>query len=224
MRLQSPVIKWLPAWICGWILIVLCHGNPSEAGNPELQAKYEKEILPIFHRYCYDCHGEGMREGELALDRFPDIPSMIADRDAWKHIRDHIDFRLMPPPKEDAPSDEERKKLLSWIDDTIFAVDPNHPDPGHVMLRRLNRTEYQNTIQDLLGISINATEILPQDDTGYGFDNIADVLTISPIHMDRYLKSGPRLVRFGDASRTRSDSVQKNPRQRPAGRWIHHKR
>ncbi len=182
-------MKSLPALIGSWIMAAFCLGNQLQAGDSGSQEKYEKEILPIFQRYCYDCHGDGVKKGELELDRFSDIPSMIANRDAWKHIRDHIAFRLMPPPKEESPSDAERKKLLSWIDDTIFAVDPNNPDPGRVVLRRLNRTEYQNTIQDLLGVSINAAEILPPDDTGYGFDTIADVLTISPAHMDRYLKA-----------------------------------
>jgi hypothetical protein len=154
---------------------------------PDLSASYHQEILPIFERYCYDCHGDGIKKGELALDKFGDIPSMIANRDVWKRIRDHIDFRLMPPPDEDSPETEEREKLLAWIDAAVFPVDPKNPDPGHVTLRRLNRTEYQNTLRDLLGVSVDVNEILPQDDSGYGFDNIGDVLTLSPLHLERYL-------------------------------------
>ncbi len=153
----------------------------------QLADSYKKEILPIFETYCYDCHGDGSKKGELAMDHYKDIDAMIADRDIWKRIRNHIDFRLMPPPDEDAPDDAARKKLIAWIDDAVFPVDPKNPDPGHVTLRRFNKTEYKNTIRDLLGVTVDVDEILPADDSGYGFDNIGDVLTLSPVHLERYL-------------------------------------
>ena len=155
------------------------HADPAK--------QFHDEIEPIFVNYCYDCHGDGLKKGELALDQYQSIDSMIANRDVWQRIRDHIDFRLMPPPDEYAPDEEERKKLVKWIDDAVFPVDPNNPDPGHVTLRRLNRAEYQNTIYDLLGVKIEVKDILPPDDSGYGFDHIGDVLTISPVHLERYL-------------------------------------
>ena len=155
----------------------------------QLAASYKKDITPLFETYCFDCHGDGTKKGELSLDKYKSIEEMIADRDTWKRIRNHIDFRLMPPPDEDAPSDIDRKKLLTWIDDAVFPVDPNNPDPGHVTLRRLNKTEYKNTIRDLLGVEVDVDEILPPDDSGYGFDNIGDVLTLSPVHLERYLEA-----------------------------------
>jgi mono/diheme cytochrome c family protein len=161
-------------------------GLPSKA---QLAEDYKKEVLPIFQTYCYDCHGDGSKKGELAMDKFPDIDAMIADRDIWKRIRNHIDFRLMPPPDEDAPNDVDRQKMVAWIDNAVFPVDPNNPDPGHVTLRRFNRIEYKNTVRDLLGVTVNVDEILPADDSGYGFDNIGDVLTLSPAHLERYLEA-----------------------------------
>lgn len=159
------------------------------AEEARLAESYEKEILPIMVNHCYDCHGDGSKKGHLALDDYGSIGEMIADREEWQKIRDHIDFRLMPPPDEYAPSDEDRVKLVKWIDDAVFAVDPANPDPGHVTLRRLNRAEYASTIRDLLGVKVNTTEILPVDDSGYGFDNIGDVLTLAPLHMERYLEA-----------------------------------
>ncbi len=167
------------AWLASGSLFAM-----EDAG---LASKYEKEILPIFENYCYDCHGDGLKKGKLALDDYESIPQMIVDRERWQKIRDYIDFRLMPPPDEFAPKEDERAKLVKWIDDAVFPVDPENPDPGEIPLRRLNRTEYQNTIRDLLGVEIDVAEILPPDDSGYGFDNIGDVLTISPVHMERYL-------------------------------------
>ncbi|MBK1882785.1 DUF1592 domain-containing protein [Luteolibacter pohnpeiensis] len=165
-----------------WIACVVPLGVSADPAQ-----QFHDEIEPIFINYCYDCHGDGLSKGDLALDEYQSIDSMIANRSVWKRIRDHIDFRLMPPPDEYQPSDLERSKLVKWIDDAVFPIDPDHPDPGHVTLRRLNRTEYRNTIQDLLGANIKVDEILPPDDSGYGFDHIGDVLTISPLHLERYL-------------------------------------
>ncbi len=163
---------------------------PVKAEERAVLAKtYEEEILPIFVNYCYDCHGDGIEEGHLALDKYQSIEEMIADREEWQKIRDHIDFRLMPPPDEFAPEPDERQKLVAWIDDAVFHVDYENPDPGHVTLRRLNRTEYENTLRDLLGVEVEVTDLLPIDDSGYGFDNIGDVLTLSPLHMERYLEA-----------------------------------
>jgi hypothetical protein len=153
----------------------------------DLMAAYRANVQPVFENYCYDCHGDGLKKGEFALDTYQDIDSMIAHRDVWKRVREHIDLRLMPPPDEDSPTDAERKELLAWIDAAVFPVDPENPDPGHVTLRRLNRNEYQNTLTDLLAVRVDVASLLPPDDSGHGFDNNGDVLTISPLHMERYL-------------------------------------
>ena len=154
-----------------------------------VEARWKSEALPIFETYCYDCHGDGIKKGELAIDRFDSIAKMQQNREVWKRIRDHLKHHLMPPLDEDQPTVEERDKLLAWIDAAVFPVDPNHPDPGRVTLRRLNRIEYQNTLRDLLGVEVNVMDLIPPDDSGYGFDNIGDVLTLSPAHLERYLEA-----------------------------------
>ncbi|MFD2255963.1 DUF1592 domain-containing protein [Luteolibacter algae] len=173
--------------VIGWLGV-------SGAGAEDLEEKFFTEIEPIFVNYCYDCHGDGLKEGGLALDDYEQVAEMIKNRPQWKKIRDHIDFRLMPPPEEYAPEDAEREKLVKWIDDAIFPVDPENPDPGALPIRRLNRTEYENTIADLLDVKIDAANILPPDDSGYGFDNIGDVLSISPLHMERYLQAAQTVL------------------------------
>lgn len=166
--------------------------GPKEPGPKEtiedlsaLEASYRAHILPIFDNYCFDCHAAGARRGGLALDAFGSIEAMRADRESWKRVRTHLEFRLMPPPDEDQPGDEKIETLLTWIDEAIFPVDPDNPEPGRVTVRRLNRTEYANTLHDLLGIEIDASR-LPPDDSGYGFDHIGDVLTLAPAHLERY--------------------------------------
>jgi hypothetical protein len=100
--------------------------------------------------------------------------------------------------------------MTDWIDAAVFPVNPENPDPGRVTLRRLNRTEYRNTIRDLLGVTVDVNAILPPDDTGYGFDNIGDVLTLSPAHLERYL----------DAARVALEmAVHPDPMPRPLQRF-----
>jgi hypothetical protein len=171
---------------------------------------YTTRILPILERYCYDCHADGLKKGGVTLDSHRDIQSLFADRDLWERVRTQIDFRLMPPPDEEAPGDAERGQLLAWIDDAIFPVDPDNPDPGHVTLRRLNRGEYRNTIRDLLGVGLDVDAILPPDDTGYGFDNIGDTLSLSPAHLERYFDAAEQAldlaVRTGPMPRERQSA------------------
>ncbi len=170
------------------------------------KAAWSRRIQPVLEQYCYDCHAEGVKKGGVSLDSHRDLESLMADRNLWKRIRDQIDFRLMPPPDEDLPSDQERDELIRWIDETVFPVDAANPDPGHVTLRRLNRTEYQNTLRDLLEVEPDVADILPPDDAGYGFDNIGDVLSLSPAHLERYLDAAEavldRAIRIGPMPRT----------------------
>jgi hypothetical protein len=92
----------------------------------------------------------------------------------------------MPPHGESAPTAAQRRILVDWIDGAVFYVDPSRPDPGPTTLRRLNRAEYNNSVRDVLGIESRPADRFPADDAGYGFDNIADVLTISPLHFEKY--------------------------------------
>lgn len=174
------MIRVSPILLLGSVLPV------AQALPPE--ERWKKEVFPIVENHCYDCHGEGVKKGDLDFDDFDGIESMIADRERWKRIRGHVAQRLMPPPDEAQPTQADRDKFIRWIDDAIFPVDPKNPDPGRVTLRRLNRVEYKNTIRDLLGVQIKVDEMLPPDDSGYGFDNIGDVLTLSPVHMERFLE------------------------------------
>lgn len=183
-------LRWLSVFFLGSVQGL----GAVKVDEAAVMEEYKREIEPIFVNYCFDCHGDGLSKGEFTFDDFKSFERKVANREVWKRVRDHIDFRLMPPPDEFAPGDEDREKLISWIDRAIFPVDLENPDPGHVSLRRLNRTEYENTVNDLLGVRVNVREILPADDSGYGFDNIADVLTLSPLHLERYHEAGRKFL------------------------------
>lgn len=155
---------------------------------------FKSEIQPLLVRYCYDCHGDGSREGDFRMDTFKDLSAHLGDREHWMPVWRNLRSQIMPPFDEDQPSAEDTRKLLSWIETAVFKLDPEKPDPGRVTLRRLNREEYRNTVFDLLGVEYDTAEAFPPDDTGYGFDNIGDVLSISPLLMEKYLTAAEEVV------------------------------
>lgn len=155
---------------------------------------FKKEIQPLLVEYCFDCHGDGSKEGDFRMDTFKDLSAHLGDRKHWMPVWRNLRSQIMPPSDEAQPSAEEKRKLLSWIESTVFKLDPKKPDPGRVTIRRLNREEYRNAVFDLLGIEYDTAEAFPPDDTGYGFDNIGDVLSISPLLMEKYLTAAEEVV------------------------------
>jgi hypothetical protein len=101
---------------------------------------------------------------------------------------------IMPPEKKARPNAEETKVLEKWVKHSAFGIDPQNPDPGRVTVRRLNRAEYRNTIRDLMGVDFRVELEFPPDDTGHGFDNIADVLTLPPMLLEKYLEAAKTIV------------------------------
>jgi hypothetical protein len=155
---------------------------------------FKQDILPVLEDYCYDCHGEGTKKGGFAMDDFPSHEARLGDIEHWYTIWKNLQSQMMPPSDETQPKTEERQRLLAWIERAVFKLDPANPDPGRVTIRRLNRAEYENSIFDLLGVKFDADEAFPADDTGYGFDTIGDVLTISPLLMEKYIEAAQDIV------------------------------
>jgi len=155
---------------------------------------YEKQILPMLEEYCYDCHGDGAKKGDLALDKYTSLKEHLGDTELWYTVWKNVASQMMPPAGKPQPSIADRDKLLRWIEGAVFNVDPANPDPGRVTIRRLNREEYRNTILDLLGVQFDVDEAFPADDTGYGFDTIGDVLNISPLLMEKYIAAAEEIV------------------------------
>ncbi len=157
---------------------------------------FKKEIQPLLVEYCFDCHGDGSKEGDFRMDSYKDLSAHLGDRKHWLPVWRNLRSQIMPPSDEGQPSVEEKRKLLSWIESSVFKLDPEKPDPGRVTIRRLNREEYGNAVYDLLGVEYDTAEAFPPDDTGYGFDNIGDVLSISPLLMEKYLTAAEEVVNF----------------------------
>lgn len=167
----------------------------------ELERRFAEDVLPILDGYCLDCHGERRQKGKVRFDRIATIDEIVAMGDALAKAHEMLSTGEMPPEDEEGPSEHEALVVLQWIKDaSAYYPEDGAVDPGWFTIHRLNKVEYRNTMRDLLGIDpdlVDLAEGLPADDTGYGFDNNADVLTVSPMHLERYLVAAERAIDLG---------------------------
>jgi mono/diheme cytochrome c family protein len=166
----------------------------AQVTDPAAAAEFKKNIQPVLEEYCYDCHGDGEKKGGVALDAFNTSTNFADGRDVWWRVLKNLRAGLMPPPKKPRPTGEQKEMIAHWIKSAVFEADPLNPDPGRVTMRRLNRVEYQNTIRDLVGVEFDTQDEFPPDDTGHGFDNIGDVLTLSPMLLEKYLVAAEKII------------------------------
>ncbi|MBU6413051.1 MAG: DUF1592 domain-containing protein [Planctomycetes bacterium] len=184
--------------------------EPVDGLAADLDQRYRADVRPLMQKFCIGCHEGNDPPGDLALDRAGDASPFIRGDFNLHLLRDMISTGEMPPKKKPQPSEHERLIMTQWLDAALAYVPLDAPvDPGWCTPHRLNRTEYRNTLRDLLHLQpkqLDFCDRLLRDDTGYGFDNVADVLTTSPLAVEQYLAAaeaaieralGP-IVEFGD--------------------------
>jgi mono/diheme cytochrome c family protein len=148
----------------------------------------------LFEDTCSQCHSGPDADAGFDVTRYQSLASLSTDRAAWELIFAKVRSGEMPPTGTER-REGEIADLLSFLEAEFARADADMaPDSGRVTLRRLNRAEYTNTIRDLLGIEFHADREFPTDDSGEGFDNIGDVLTISPMLMEKYLSAAARIA------------------------------
>jgi hypothetical protein len=163
----------------------------------------------FFARYCPACHGPEATKGKLRLDQLaPDLTDAAAG-ERWVKIRKRVLASEMPPKSKPRPPAEEVRALVEWIDRRLHAAAASRSAGGRVVLRRLNRVEYQNTIRDLLGIQIDLTETLPADTSAAGFDNVGEALHVSSFLMERYLDAADAALNLAIANGPQPPLVKK---------------
>ncbi|MFT5326746.1 MAG: hypothetical protein ACI8P0_004629, partial [Planctomycetaceae bacterium] len=161
---------------------------------------FKEKLHPFVTKYCADCHNADDPEAGIDFATFPTEASMLTGhgRKSWEKILAMLEIGAMPPADMEQPPVELRDELTAWLEDKLFNLDCDLiDDPGRVTVRRLNRVEYRNTIRDLLAVDFDPTQNFPSDDVGYGFDNIGDVLSLSPLLMEKYLDAAETIT--GDA-------------------------
>tara|TARA_R110002096_G_scaffold135954_3_gene288232 strand:- start:4595 stop:6949 length:2355 start_codon:yes stop_codon:yes gene_type:complete len=179
----------LPTWV---LALTVTLSAPAFAAD---ESAFIRDIEPLLIDYCFDCHGDGADKGGITLDDYASLEEHFTDHELWERVWHNMRSQLMPPSEKSQPTAEESAKLTAWIEREVFKMDSENPDPGRVTLRRLNREEYRHSVKDLLGVDYDVDDNFPPDDTGYGFDTIGDVLTLSPLLMEKYLDAAQKVAK-----------------------------
>ncbi|MEZ6052046.1 MAG: DUF1592 domain-containing protein [Planctomycetaceae bacterium] len=159
------------------------------------ETDFARNIRPFLQFHCVDCHSGDDPEGGVSLESYEDSANVQTDFDVWEKVLRALHAREMPPKEEPQPPDTEYEAVIGHIEAELAAFDCSGPQhPGRVTIRRLNRVEYNNTIRDLVGIDFHPADDFPSDDVGNGFDNIGDVLSISPLLMEKYVDAADAIA------------------------------
>ncbi len=169
----------------------------------------------LLDKYCVTCHNERAKTGGLSLERLdPSAPG--ANPDVWEKVARKVHSGIMPPPNMPQPAKDDRHALVTWLETELDAASIARPNPGRTeTLRRLNRTEYQNSIRDLLALDIDGASLLPPDESGHGFDNVT-VGDLPPTLLDRYISAAQKISRLAIGST--QTSMQADTIRLPADR------
>lgn len=200
--MRAVLIAGLLAWMgaLGFAQRPAPAGAPAAPGppivTPASAAGFERSVKSFVSAHCVECHGNETQKRDLNFEAMPSVASLIEHRERWEHVVQKLRDREMPPADEPQPPEHLRQAAAAWIERELARIDRVTPrDPGRVTARRLNRAEYNNTVRDLLGVDMSPADDFPQDDSGYGFDNIADVLSLSPALMEKYMTAADRVAR-----------------------------
>lgn len=182
------------------------------AADQKPAPEFAKEAVAFLEKHCVHCHGEKVKRADLTLHTYRDELSVLKGRKVWQNVLHMVSSGEMPPASKPRPTAAEIEAFTRAVNAVFEKADKNaKPDPGRVTVRRLNRTEYNNTVRDLVGIDFNPAEDFPSDDVGHGFDNIGDVLTLSPVLMERYLAAAETIVQR---------AILANPPEKPPHRHM----
>jgi hypothetical protein len=193
-RILPPLILLAVAGPCAWLL-----AQPPKpalaADRPAPDGDFAKVVRPFVEKHCAGCHNPEKRKADLILSGYRDELSVVKERTVWQAVVKMVQAGEMPPESRPRPPAADVEAFTKAIHDIFDRADRTAKrDPGHVTIRRLNRAEYNNTIRDLVGVDFQPAEDFPSDDVGYGFDNIGDVLSLSPVLMERYLTAAESIA------------------------------
>ena len=185
---------------CVCVPVTVCYAqstSPRAARREPTPSFAVSQQRALLDGYCIGCHNQRAKAAgsvPLALDTLD--PSQVgADAATWEKVVRKLRSGMMPPAGRPAPDTTSRSAFLSRLETDLDRAAAAVPNPGRPAIHRLNRVEYTNAIRDLLALEIDGPSLLPGDDAGYGFDNIADVLTVSPALLERYLFAATKISR-----------------------------
>jgi mono/diheme cytochrome c family protein len=181
--------------------------TPGDNGSDA--RRYDDQVRPFLARHCQECHGGEKPKGDFRLDRLTPDFADDAVRERWLAVRQRIQAGEMPPKAKPRPPEKDVQALADWIGKRAEAAEAARRAQGRVVLRRLNRVEYENTVCDLLGVQVELKELLPLDTPAHGFDNVGEALHVSPFLMERYLEAADKALGMAIANGPRPKTVKK---------------
>ena len=190
-----------------WVALVIASAAPAYAGQTRTSPPAPSSQQALLNEYCVTCHNDRLKRGNLVLSTL-DVTRPGPDAAVWEKVIRKVRSGMMPPAGSRRPDSARVEAFASSLEGAIDAAAAAAPRPGRPLLHRLNRTEYANSIRDLLGIEINAPSFLPPDDMSYGFDNIAASLTMSPTLMESYIRAADVVTRLAAGDPTVSPRVE----------------
>ncbi len=172
--------------------ISLAAGGPATAGTDAPESGEPAALARTLNSYCVTCHNDALVTAGLSLERLTlaDVPGGAA---GWEKVLRKLEGRAMPPSGVPRPPEAAYDALARYLEAALDARAQEFPEPGRPALRRLNRTEYANSIRELFGVEVDAAELLPPDDAMHGFDNIGSALTLSPLLVERYVDAARKV-------------------------------
>ncbi len=173
----------------------VAHSTASAAGQQSPAPGTASAQRTMLNRYCVTCHNERLRTADLLLDQ-ANVENVDQDAETWEKAIRKLRAGQMPPPGAPRPDQEVLDQFASYLSTSLDQAAEASPNPGRALVHRLNRAEYSGAIRDLLAVEINGTKLLPADNAEHGFDNIADVLTVSPLLMERYMLAARKITRI----------------------------
>ncbi|WP_421847734.1 DUF1592 domain-containing protein [Novosphingobium sp.] len=198
----------LSALVSGSCLYAAADETAAPTAAPSLEERRAALVEPMLEDYCSRCHNdfdhvaglsvEGLKASDIAAGR---------NAEAWEKILRRVASGEMPPHSRKQPDPALRADFVTWLDAGRAQFAAAHPDPGAAPVRRLNRREYANAVRDLLGVEGDFAGALPPDNSGFGFDNIADVLSVSPTLMERYVAVAGKAARLATGLVPKRDFV-----------------
>ncbi|MDQ3009381.1 MAG: DUF1592 domain-containing protein [Acidobacteriota bacterium] len=169
----------------------------QKSQKPQRADAFKQTVQPFLAEHCIGCHDANSKSGGLNLEVFQDAAALAQHREIWEEVLLRLQTGQMPPKGMPRPDKAIVETITRWIMQEFARADRLvKPDPGRITARRLNRAEYNNTVRDLLGVDTEPANDFPQDDSAYGFDNIADALSLSPTLMEKYLAAAEKVARL----------------------------
>lgn len=188
----------------------------AQAPVPAKEEAFKSKVRPYLTRNCVACHNAKNKTGGIAVDSLQTAATLATEGDHWEKILRKVKTGEMPPSQFPRPPLDQTTAFTGFVESELDRLAAAQPDPGRVTIHRLNRAEYNNAVRDLFAIDFTPADDFPADDSGYGFDNVADVLSLPPLLMEKYLSAANKITRQITGFTKASAALEKY--QSPRGR------